>query len=192
MSDTSQGPGWWLASDGKWYPPHLAPQPPPPQPAPQAGYPAQPYPAQDNVRLLEPKKKFYTRVWFWLLVGVVVLFGGCTATLAAGVAVFDHAAHERHTIVYTVTGTGPASNITYSTLQEGSGQNGESQLTNVGLPWSKKIVVSGLFVIADVSVTAGEHGGSVTCTITEDGNQIATDTASGSFTSAGCSSGGNS
>jgi len=23
MSDTSQGPGWWLASDGKWYPPEL-------------------------------------------------------------------------------------------------------------------------------------------------------------------------
>ena len=25
MSDTSQGPGWWLASDGQWYPPHLHP-----------------------------------------------------------------------------------------------------------------------------------------------------------------------
>jgi hypothetical protein len=23
MSATSQGPGWWLASDGKWYPPEL-------------------------------------------------------------------------------------------------------------------------------------------------------------------------
>ncbi len=23
MSDTAQGPGWWLASDGKWYPPEL-------------------------------------------------------------------------------------------------------------------------------------------------------------------------
>ena len=23
MSTTSQGPGWWLASDGKWYPPEL-------------------------------------------------------------------------------------------------------------------------------------------------------------------------
>jgi hypothetical protein len=23
MSDTSQGSGWWLASDGKWYPPEL-------------------------------------------------------------------------------------------------------------------------------------------------------------------------
>ncbi len=31
MSDTSQGPGWWLASDGKWYPPESSlPSPPPP------------------------------------------------------------------------------------------------------------------------------------------------------------------
>ncbi|MFP4513648.1 MAG: DUF4190 domain-containing protein [Acidimicrobiales bacterium] len=32
MSDTSQGPGWWLASDGKWYPPQSAAPPPPPGP----------------------------------------------------------------------------------------------------------------------------------------------------------------
>ena len=25
MSDVSQGPGWWIASDGNWYPPHLHP-----------------------------------------------------------------------------------------------------------------------------------------------------------------------
>ncbi len=25
MSDASQGPGWWIASDGKWYPPELHP-----------------------------------------------------------------------------------------------------------------------------------------------------------------------
>ena len=25
MSDVSQGPGWWLASDGKWYPPEEVP-----------------------------------------------------------------------------------------------------------------------------------------------------------------------
>src|SRR5690242_19736169 len=29
MSDESQGPGWWLASDGKWYPPESAPGAPP-------------------------------------------------------------------------------------------------------------------------------------------------------------------
>ncbi len=25
MSDEPQGPGWWIASDGKWYPPELHP-----------------------------------------------------------------------------------------------------------------------------------------------------------------------
>ena len=32
MSDTSQGEGWWLASDGKWYPPSSAPTPASPMP----------------------------------------------------------------------------------------------------------------------------------------------------------------
>ena len=27
MSDTSQGPGWWIASDGRWYPPSAQPGP---------------------------------------------------------------------------------------------------------------------------------------------------------------------
>ena len=47
MSDQSQGPGWWQASDGKWYPPEQAPAqptvPPPTQPvgtAPPAAGPA--------------------------------------------------------------------------------------------------------------------------------------------------------
>jgi hypothetical protein len=38
MSDTSQGPGWWEASDGKWYsqesaPPGAVPPVPPPPPS---------------------------------------------------------------------------------------------------------------------------------------------------------------
>ena len=36
MSDTSQGPGWWQASDGKWYPPEQAPG----YQAPAAGAPS--------------------------------------------------------------------------------------------------------------------------------------------------------
>ena len=43
MSDTSQGSGWWQASDGKWYPPESragAAAPPPPQ------YAAAPPPAK--------------------------------------------------------------------------------------------------------------------------------------------------
>jgi hypothetical protein len=34
MSDVSQGPGWWLASDGKWYRPDQAPGYPSPGPPP--------------------------------------------------------------------------------------------------------------------------------------------------------------
>ena len=39
MSDTSQGPGWWQASDGKWYRPEQHPdyRPPPPPPPPGPG-----------------------------------------------------------------------------------------------------------------------------------------------------------
>jgi Domain of unknown function (DUF4190) len=39
MSNTSQGPGWWLASDGRWYPPELWTGPPSSRPA---GAPSQP------------------------------------------------------------------------------------------------------------------------------------------------------
>jgi hypothetical protein len=42
VSDTSQGAGWWIASDGKWYPPEQAAgyvPPPPPEPAPPAPEP---------------------------------------------------------------------------------------------------------------------------------------------------------
>lgn len=49
MSDTPQGPGWWQASDGKWYAPAGATPPPPPPPSgspfgvpPPPGAPQQP------------------------------------------------------------------------------------------------------------------------------------------------------
>ena len=39
MSDYSQGPGWWQASDGKWYPPqNPAPATAAPYSAPAGGY----------------------------------------------------------------------------------------------------------------------------------------------------------
>ena len=34
MSETSQGPGWWMASDSKWYPPESHPSFRPPGPPP--------------------------------------------------------------------------------------------------------------------------------------------------------------
>jgi len=47
MASSPQGPGWWQASDGQWYPPESHPgyQPPAPQP-PAEQYPTQQYPTQ--------------------------------------------------------------------------------------------------------------------------------------------------
>ncbi|HVA03928.1 MAG TPA: DUF4190 domain-containing protein [Acidimicrobiales bacterium] len=44
MSDTSQGPGWWQASDGRWYPPQQQPGYWAPPPPPMSGMPVAPYP----------------------------------------------------------------------------------------------------------------------------------------------------
>lgn len=84
MSDTSQGPGWWQASDGKWYPPELAPGAQPPPPAqPQWGQQA---PAGFAGNGSPPPKKSTTARN--VLIGVAAVFvllgGGCAALLFAG------------------------------------------------------------------------------------------------------------
>ncbi|MGI9602061.1 MAG: DUF4190 domain-containing protein [Acidimicrobiales bacterium] len=48
MSNYSQGPGWWQASDGRWYPPESNPtyQQPPTAAPPQPGYGAGGFPVE--------------------------------------------------------------------------------------------------------------------------------------------------
>lgn len=47
MSEVSEGPGWWIASDGKWYPPELHPSRPQPAPPPLVVGPPGPGPAPE-------------------------------------------------------------------------------------------------------------------------------------------------
>lgn len=179
MSDVSQGSGWWLASDGKWYPPQqaatMAPPPPPP-------------PVYQR-----PKKPFYKHVVFWVLLVIVLLVGGCIGIVAGVSHEVVKNATEKHTIVYEVTGSGTstATNITYATVQEGSGQNGEAQVTGAALPWTKTITASGLITVFSLSVQNGPVGLSyVVCTIKEDGKVINTNRANGPYAIASCNSTG--
>ena len=75
MSDSSQGDGWWLASDGKWYPPEQAPGMPvsPPEPSETGGLP----PVAEGPRPL-------WRRWWVLAIGALLLLGGIGAIVAAG------------------------------------------------------------------------------------------------------------
>lgn len=71
MSDVAQGPGWWQASDGKWYPPEshpsAAPLPPPTLPPPQ--------PSAPTVAPERPPSKPWWKKWWVIALGAVVVLG---------------------------------------------------------------------------------------------------------------------
>ena len=82
MSDTSGGPGWWQASDGKWYPPQPYPGqlPPPPQ-----GWAASPPPAPDR-EAGDIRFPMALRVAdIFKIVAVLVLIASVLAALAGGI-----------------------------------------------------------------------------------------------------------
>jgi hypothetical protein len=76
MSDVWQGPGWWVASDGKWYPPELHPSYQQAAPPVAAQYPYAQYSAPSQTPKQSPKKK--------VLLGVAAL---AVVALVAGVLV---------------------------------------------------------------------------------------------------------
>ena len=84
MSDTSQGPGWWQASDGRWYPPQSHPGQPTAPPAPSYGAPTSNYGAPVGYGAPAPVK---TGMAGWvkalLIIGgiLALLVGGCTVAL---------------------------------------------------------------------------------------------------------------
>jgi hypothetical protein len=80
MSDQSPGPGWWLASDGRWYPP------PPTEPAPATEAPPQQAVSVPLANAVEPaggppgpkwwrRKLWRLPVWAWAAIVVVVIAG---------------------------------------------------------------------------------------------------------------------
>ena len=158
MSDMSQGPGWFQASDGKWY----APQPPS-QPA--------------------SKKKFYKKVWFWLLVFVVVVFGGCGIVIGSTANSLNKALNEKVSVVYSITGSGTA-DINYDTITNGN--VGSSQITGSAIPWTKTVAGTGAFSIFTLSGTLTE-GSTISCAISINGKVVSTNTSSGQYATVSCS-----
>ena len=74
MSDVSQGQGWWLASDGKWYPPQQAPLPPPPGPL-APGSMMQPFRAIQPTGVLgKPRHPWVVVVFTIITLGIYGLY----------------------------------------------------------------------------------------------------------------------
>lgn len=90
MSDTSQGPGWWQASDGKWYPPEQAPGYQPA--AAGGGLPDGGGGTDIGTTLGYAWNKFVQNIGEWLIlwavmVVVYILFTVLTVAVVAGSAV---------------------------------------------------------------------------------------------------------
>jgi hypothetical protein len=87
-------------------------------------------------------------------------------------------------VSYEVTGDAKDVDISYSTFDANNVSPHEEHAAT--LPWSKKVQSKGLIKGGTLLVTAGEAGGTVTCKVTVDGKEAATDTASGPLAIATC------
>jgi hypothetical protein len=102
VSDQSQGPGWWLASDGKWYPPEPpTPSLPPPPAAPASNIPASP---QQGKPLTIPARE--PLEWVSFLGAVALVLGSFMTWASAGI--FKVAGTEGDGIFTIAFGVGAA------------------------------------------------------------------------------------
>jgi hypothetical protein len=159
MSMQPRGPGWWRASDGRWYPPQ--PRPPyPPQPRP--AYPPQPFGAGPPA----PQKKRGNRgVLIAVLIVVAVVLGGG----ALGVYLVYRTVS---TSVSNVVGGGDldcpsAADISTLVGSEVNGPTGGNMVVAKGCYYLPKgpddvfevVIVSGSKIIADEEIASFENEG---------------------------------
>jgi len=95
-------------------------------------------------------------------------------------------ANREAVIVYEITGDATNVSVTYTTFSDANANTKDETVAT--LPWTKEVKTKGYVKEGQVIVTTGEAGGSVTCTITVDGKEVESNTASGPFEMATCDS----
>lgn len=102
----------------------------------------------------------------------------------------EAAANVDVSLVYEVTGDSTDASVIYSTFTDGT--SGTEQTTGQTLPFTKELTVKagGDFDFSSFTLTGsnGSTGTDITCTITRDGEVISTQTSSGQYATAMCSS----
>ncbi|HET6710599.1 MmpS family transport accessory protein [Amycolatopsis sp.] len=119
-----------------------------------------------------------------IIVSVLGLVVSILWVVVLGSAISDvkEQADQKHTIVYSVSGTAKTADIDYSTFEQAASVKSEA---GAAVPWTKTVEATGIYVGA-FTATTGETGGSVTCKVVVDGKEVKTATASGEYAVASC------
>ena len=93
MSVTSQGPGWWLASDDRWYPPQVGYVPPAPPPP----YDSTPWasPVQDSGYGMNPVSKRNGFAVTSMVLGICAFFPFFGLLVAVAALIFGFIARRQ-------------------------------------------------------------------------------------------------
>ncbi|MFL0357826.1 DUF4190 domain-containing protein [Curtobacterium flaccumfaciens] len=87
---------------------------------------------------------------------------------------------NEHTVRIKVEGDSTDGNLRYTT------DGGSAQVSDPELPFSKEFTMTGS-TFGLVTVSTGQTGTTVTCTVSVDGERVSTNSASGQYASASCS-----
>jgi hypothetical protein len=132
---------------------------------------------------LNAPKRFYQQIWFWILVGIVVVAGILAVAWPA-----NSDLSSTHTVSYTVTSYGDtAGSIAYRINGTTSGQ---VQLQDQPLPWTETFTGKSDFADYYLVAQASEFGSAIRCQITIDGVVKDSQTENGGFAVASCHTSG--
>lgn len=140
------------------------------------------------------------RRWPWIVAAIILLIiivsaanSGGTApaptpsSAPAPAAPAAPASPAGDVITYEVSGSGSATNITYIKDKN----MGQEQVSSARLPWSKQVTFDDggplSFQPLSLIAQAGQGGGSITCRILRDGQELTSSTSSGPFSVVTCS-----
>ncbi|NUS72111.1 MAG: hypothetical protein HOQ05_01760 [Corynebacteriales bacterium] len=127
--------------------------------------------------------------WPWFVGGAAILLLFLCCCGVAGFFVFagkeiDDESEEEHEVVYALTGDGDVAAVSYSTDEGGN----IAQETQASLPWRKELTRKGFFRTYTLTAQRDSGGeGSLTCTITVDGKELASNTSTGPYAAVVCS-----
>lgn len=157
-------------------------------PPPQPPYPQTPREARTQAKIAKAQAKalrpWYRKKRYWLLSMVALMVVIIIAVVASANNAINQLNNTPETVSYSVTGTGKA--IVSYDVQHGDSLN-LAQTTSATLAWTKAITMTGAFGDYVLNAQLTGTGTTISCSITVNGKQVATNTSHGKFAAVSCS-----